>query len=137
MNDFERAAAMLEPDDFNYDLDGGEFAIEWLKGQKEATVTLPVSSKLGRKLLRLAESHPDEVKILSTNNGKVILAHIPISFIKIMPPAKRTLTEEQRKALSDRLKAMREKRAGKTGLDNNLDADLEQELESIEEAEEE
>lgn len=64
--------------------------------------------KYANKLRKLAEEHPDEVKIIN-DDGKYVYAHLPLNWFKMpSPPIKRNLTEEQRKAASERFKAMRE-----------------------------
>ena len=63
------------------------------------------------KILKLAEDHPDEVKITQRpeSNYGMIVAHVPATWFKIMPPRKLNLTEEQRSQMAERLKAGREK----------------------------
>lgn len=74
-----------------------ENAIEWLDGQKTATVTLH-SSKQKTALLRLAKAHPDMVKVIAgpEGNGGFLLAHLPVGWIQFRPP--REMTEKQRVA---------------------------------------
>lgn len=65
------------------------------------------------KILKLKESHPDEVTIRhhpDTNYG-IIVADIPKSWLKISPPRNVTYTDEQRAALAER---MAEARRSKT-----------------------
>jgi hypothetical protein len=66
------------------------------------------------KILKLRESHPDEVKIvyLPEDNNGMLLAHVPKSWFKVSPPAKRNMTDEQRKATAARLANSRAKRNG-------------------------
>lgn len=85
-----------------------EFSIYWIKGENKASITLPSASSLGRKILRLAESHPGEVKIDKINDDDSIMAHVPVKYIKVSPP--RNLTEEQRAAAKERLLAARVKK---------------------------
>lgn len=44
-----------------------EFCIEWIKGRDYAGVTVPSETALKSKLLRYAESRPDEVKAIAVN----------------------------------------------------------------------
>lgn len=81
-----------------------EFAIEWVKGAEYAGVTVPSGTALKSKLLRLAEEHPDEVKIMAENDDGSIFAHIPVRYIKISPPKK--MSDEQKEAASERFKQM-------------------------------
>lgn len=64
------------------------------------------------KILKLKESHPNEVKIKNypESNGGYIVAEVPKTWFKFGPPAKRELTEEQRTAMAERLSAARKKR---------------------------
>lgn len=81
-----------------------EFAIEWVKGSNYAGVTVPTGTALKSKLLRLADEHPDDVKILKINEDGSIFAHIPVSYVKISPP--RQVSDEQKEAASERFKQM-------------------------------
>ena len=83
-----------------------ENAIEWLDGQMTATVTL-CSQKLRNKVMRLAEQYPDDVEIRAepeSNNGTLV-THIPRKWVKISPPPRREMTDEQREAARVRLKS--------------------------------
>lgn len=81
-----------------------EFCIEWIKGGSYAGVTVPSGTALKSKLLRLADSNPNEVKIISENKDGSIFAHIPISYVKVSPPRK--ISEEQREAAAERFREM-------------------------------
>lgn len=83
-----------------------EFAIEWIRGRKYAGVTAPSGSALKNKILRLKESHPDDITHLHINQDGSIFCHIPISYVKISPP--RQMSEEQRAAAAERLRKIRE-----------------------------
>ena len=74
-----------------------ENAVEWLDGQKTATVTLH-STKQKAALTRLAKAHPDKVKIVAhpRGNGGFLVAHVPVSWIQFKAPSKRSFTEEDR-----------------------------------------
>lgn len=112
-----------------------ENAIEWISGNGMATVTFS-QIKHKNKLMKLKEKHPDEVEIIAgpENNEGYVYAHIPASWIRIVPPHKsmRVWTEEEKQALRDRLKLMREKR--KENLQKGIATEQEQEV--IEELEE-
>lgn len=71
-----------------------ENAIEWLDGQKTATVTVH-SQKQKTALLRLAKAHPDKVKIVADpeENGGFLMVHLPVGWIQFRAP--RVLTEKQ------------------------------------------
>ena len=66
------------------------------------------------KILRLHEKHPDEVKILHhpEDNGGMIYAHVPKSWLKVSPPRQVNYTKEQRAAMAERLAAARESKHG-------------------------
>ena len=85
-----------------------ENAIEWLDGQKTATVTLH-SQKQKTAMLRLAKAHPDKVKVIvhPRGNGGFLVAHLPVSWIQFKAPLKRDLTEERKKELREHAKAIR------------------------------
>jgi len=65
------------------------------------------------KILKLKQEHPDKVDIryLPEDNDGMIVAHIPKNWIKVSPPRKREMTEEQKVALAERLAFARSKRS--------------------------
>lgn len=88
---------------------GSENNIEWLKGDKTATVFLSGNTKLCHKVEKYARDFPNEVEIEGRNADGSIVAHIPTSYIKITRPAERHLTEEQKDRLRERLREIRKK----------------------------
>lgn len=80
-------------------------AIEWYTGQRTITVTIN-QEKYRNKILKLAESHPDQVKIIKTNSDGTILAKLPLKFLKISPPRK--VSDEQREQMRERFIAMKQ-----------------------------
>lgn len=64
------------------------------------------------KILKLQESHPDEVQIkyLPEDNNGMLVAHVPKSWLKVSPPRQREMTDEQREAAAIRLAEARAKR---------------------------
>lgn len=84
-----------------------ENAIEWLKGRKVATVTLAGGTSLNTRVRKLAKSKPDKCQITDENEGGTIVAHIPVSWIKINPGPE--YTEAQRAEMVARGKAAYEK----------------------------
>lgn len=58
------------------------------------------------KIRKLAESRPDECQITVQPEGNdgCINAKFPASWVKIGPPKRMNLTEEQRKAMSERMR---------------------------------
>ncbi len=85
-----------------------EFAIEWTKDRNYAGVTVPSGTALKSKLMRYAESKPDEVKVMAVNKDGSAFFHIPINYIKVSPPRK--VSEEQREAAGERLRKMWEEK---------------------------
>ena len=81
-----------------------EFAIEWTKDRDYAGVTVPSGTALKSKLMKYAESRPDEVKIMAANEDGSAFFHIPINYIKVSPPRK--VSEEQREAAGERFRKM-------------------------------
>lgn len=69
-----------------------ENVVEWLKNEKQATLTLSQRRTISR-VKKLAETHPKECQIMAENKDGSIYAHIPVSWIKIGPP--REMTEKQ------------------------------------------
>ncbi len=62
------------------------------------------------RILKLAEDHPDDVKIIRRpeDNDGCIYARLPADWFKIQPKRTRELTDEQRAALISRLRKSRE-----------------------------
>lgn len=105
MKEFEKECEKNEIER-DYELEQ-ENCISFLKGSKTATVTFTQGRYIS-KIEKLAVKFPDEVKICHRNynpsgNISSIVAHIPTSYIKINN-SKRELSDEERKALSERAK---------------------------------
>lgn len=77
-----------------------ENCIEWLRGAKTVTVNL-CNNRYAGKVRKLAEQYPEDVQIVNDSEG-VLLAHVPISYIKISAPRTKNMTEEQRLAIAER-----------------------------------
>lgn len=108
MKEFEKTTAEVEKDR-DYELEQ-ENCIEFLKGSKTATVTF-TQGRFISKIYKLSEKFPEEVQIVAENKNKdgnvtSIVAHIPTHYIKISN-AKRELSEEERKAIGERLNGRR------------------------------
>lgn len=88
--------------------DPRETAWDWYSDSKTATMCSNEATWI-KKLTALAEQYPNEVVIRKTpeDNGGVILVDLPKKWFKIKPPAKRTMTDEQRAELSERMKRVR------------------------------
>ena len=79
-----------------------ENVIEFLNGQKRATVTLS-QGRYKTKVEKLAKERPDECKILARNPDGTILAHVPTSWVKISPPRKVEMSEDRKEELRKQL----------------------------------
>ena len=77
--------------------------IEFVKDSKRATCTFS-QQRYVSKIRKLAAEHPNEVEIVAENKNSIV-AHIPVSYVKISPP--RQMSDEQRQAAGERLKAAR------------------------------
>lgn len=110
MNEFEKACNTE-----NYTGESTqENVIEWIRGDKEVTVTLSNNTRYKTKVMKLAEEHP-EVKICHVNKDGSIVAHLPLKCIKISWP--REVSEEQKELSRERMKQMNNLRREST-LDN-------------------
>lgn len=88
-----------------------EHDICWLKNSEYAEVTTPSGTAWKSKLMRYAESHPEEVKLIAENKDGSALFHVPVNWIKCSPPRK--LSEEQKEAAAERFRQMWEDRKTK------------------------
>lgn len=80
-----------------------ENVIEFLQNEKIATVTFTQGRYITR-IKELAKKKPDECKITHTNTDGSIVAHIPVSWVRINPNME--ISEERRKKLADRAREM-------------------------------
>ena len=86
-----------------------ENVIEFLYNAKQATVTFTQGRYISR-IKELAEKRPEECKIVHTNEDGSIVAHIPVSWIRVSPP--RELSDEVKEKAAERgRKALAEYRA--------------------------
>lgn len=85
-----------------------ENMIEFLDNDKEATVTLH-DMRLKNRVMKLAEEYPDEVtiKAMPEKNHGYLVAHVPKKWVKINPPVKIELSEEQRQERRERMLRIR------------------------------
>ena len=88
---------------------GQENVIDWLTGDDKVTLSL-TQEKYRNRVKKLAEQYPDEVDYFANTDGSVF-AHVPVSWLKISPPRKVELTEEQKKARAEMLAVYRKSRA--------------------------
>ena len=87
-----------------------ETCVEYLDVDNHATFCSS-EKKWINKIIKLHAAHPDEVEILymPEDNYGVILAHIPKTWLKVSPPKKMNLTDEQRAAAAERMRQARPK----------------------------
>lgn len=87
-----------------------ETAINRLQGDDFCAV-FTAERKYINRLKELANEYPNEVKIQYINDDGSISAKVPSNWFRfVKPPAKRNYTEEQRKAMGERMKKAREKK---------------------------
>lgn len=103
MKEFEKACEEAEKDR-DYELEQ-ENAIEWIRNSNKATVTFS-QGRFISKIEKLAKRFPNEVEIVNrnyNNSGNVssIVAHIPVSYIKLNNRTP-NLSDEEREALRER-----------------------------------
>lgn len=62
------------------------------------------------RFLKLAEERPDEVEVMHhpDDNHGVLMVKVPKKWFVIRPPVKQKLTDEQRKAIGERLNGARQ-----------------------------
>ena len=89
------------------DINNSENCIEFLRDAKRATVTL-TQGRYITKVKKLAEKHPDKCQIVAQNKDGSILAHIPVSWVKISPPQE--MSEERKEEARQRMKDYHSKR---------------------------
>lgn len=69
--------------------------IEWLRRGKRATCQFS-HGRFKTMVKRLAEKYPEQCEIVVENKDGSILAHVPLSWVKISPPRKLELSDEER-----------------------------------------
>lgn len=93
-----------------------ENVVEFYENDKQATFSF-TQGRLITKIRKLAKEYPDECKILAENKDGSIYGHIPAKWLKVSPPKKRELTEEERDELRTRFARLRENGKLKRGTD--------------------
>ena len=84
--------------------DNVENGIEFLKDSKTATVQF-CQGRYKSRIKKLVAERPEECEILAENKDGTLLAHIPVEWVKIIPP--RQLSDEQKKEVAERLSRRR------------------------------
>ena len=106
MNEFEKACDQVEGNGLG--LTTQDNAIEFLRNAKVATVTF-CQPRYISKIEKYAKDYPDEVQVVHRNKDSSIVAHVPVSYVKISRPREVNLSDEERQALADRLARTRAK----------------------------
>lgn len=83
-----------------------ETVYEHLDGRDTFTVTAAERKSVGM-IRRLKEKFPDEVEIVAENADGSLVAHLPESWMRIVPKRKVELSEERRAEIGARLRGSR------------------------------
>lgn len=89
-------------------MDFRETSVEYLSCDDHATF-YSSEAKWIRKITALQSEYPDDITITHQDEDSII-AHIPKIWLKIKPPRKMTLTDEQRLAAAERMSNARKKK---------------------------
>lgn len=84
--------------------------VEFLTGQRKVTFTFTARKYINR-IKKYKESHPDDVDFVE-NSGGSICGHVPLKWLKISPPRKVELTDEQKAERSERMRKVAASRKG-------------------------
>ena len=84
-----------------------ETVFEHLDGKDTWTVSTDERTWKNR-LAKLAEQNPAEVECVAVNRDGSVMYHVHASWVKVRPPRKVNMTDEQKAALAERLKLARE-----------------------------
>lgn len=89
-----------------------ECAVNFIKGEKVASVTAAAGTKWNNRIRKWAEEFPEAVQILAVNEDGSVFAHFPSKFVKLERPVERKgreMTDEEKAAAAERLRVVREK----------------------------
>ncbi len=81
-----------------------ENVIEFIKDAETATLQF-CQMRYKSRIRKLAEKYPKECQIVAENPDGTLLVHIPVEWVKIIPP--RQLSEKQRREIAERLSRTR------------------------------
>ena len=82
-----------------------ENVVEFISGHKKLSFTFS-SRRFINRIKKYKEKYPDDVDLIENSDGS-IFGHLPITWIKISPPRKVNLTDEQRRERAERLRNAR------------------------------
>ena len=89
-----------------------ETCVERIQNDKYTNI-YTIERKFINELNALKELYPNDVIIEHVNRDGSICAKVPYNWFRfVKPPTKRNYTEEQRQAMSERMKKAREKKNG-------------------------
>lgn len=111
-------------------MDGiNENVFEFLRNGHITTATV-CQGRYINQIRESAKTHPDECKIDVENADGSIVAHFPTAWLKIRPPRKINLSEEEKEELRERLRKARESKNSKAveELEDELGEDFEDEI---------
>lgn len=74
-----------------------ENGIEFIKDANTATAQFS-QGRYKSRIKKLAEEYPEECQIMVENKDGSILAHIPVNWVKIIPPRQLSEEEKQKRA---------------------------------------
>ena len=88
-----------------------EMNVNWLDVDDMVSVTA-YQKKMINQLMKLAEVHPDEVRVVAVNKDGTTVVHLPKKYVHVSfyESSKREMSEEKKAAAADRLKKMWEKK---------------------------
>jgi imidazolonepropionase-like amidohydrolase len=110
-----------------------EFSANYLSDDDHAVISTD-EKKWVNKLYKLAEEYPNEVEIRSEYKDGFVTAHVPKEWVRVRPPAKREMTDEQKQAAAERLTQARKRKKDEEEMsEDELDA-LNHALQEIEQS---
>lgn len=83
-----------------------ENVIEFLRDAERATATF-TQGRFKNKIRELAKEYPDECEIVCENDDGSMVAHIPVSWVRVRPPRIVDITEERKEELRKQLEKCR------------------------------
>lgn len=85
-----------------------EFVIEWIRGEKTASLTIPSNTHMKNKIMKFA-SESSSVNYIENKDGS-IFAHVPVDWISIRKPKQMNFSEEEIEKRKQRILEAREQR---------------------------
>ena len=89
----------------NFFLKCRDNGVEWYTGENRVTATFS-QRKCVTKIKKLAITRPEDVKIITEKKDGSVMAHLPLSYIKISPPRKVNISDERREQMRKNVKKM-------------------------------